>query len=312
MDSNNNNKRNNRRSTYRSFFIKPYTSEKKERRKNHHNAIIEILKKWTDIKFELVKQKDSLYTTSIPLYVDIINRIESLDEYNEARSHLENKKYSKLLSHYNNIKKIQNNYNKKVSVFMQTTETRIKNEISNNQDLFFKDVNFLKTRFKDQHTIKEALEKGELTLQDIHVAQLGALDDSVGIYYDNFFEHLFKQAINPKENILKIDGDISERGWNFQILFRSDSREKIIAKGIPTSFQRVKNLKNYMENQLEKILRQFQNFNTEINKMKIEFEEFHRGILDIIHDYDSLGLRGNCRVEHELDLLKRVINKIKM
>ena len=128
FDSNNNNKRNNRWSTYRSFFIKPYTSEKKERRKNHHNAIIEILKKWTDIKLELVEQKDSLYITSIPLYVDVINRIESLDEYNEARSHLENKKYSRLLSHYNNIKKLQNNYNKKVSEFMQTTETRIKNE----------------------------------------------------------------------------------------------------------------------------------------------------------------------------------------
>jgi hypothetical protein len=60
---------------------------------------------------------------------------------------------------------------------MEITETRLKNEISNNQDLFFKDVNFVKTRFKDQYTLKAALDKGELTPMDIQAAKLGALDD---------------------------------------------------------------------------------------------------------------------------------------
>ena len=67
-----------------------------------------------------------------------------------------------------------------------------------------------------------------------------------------------------------------------------------------------------MKNQPEEILQQFRNFNLEINRMKTEFEEFHKGILDIIHDYDSLGLKGNCRVENELDLLKRLVTKIKL
>jgi hypothetical protein len=66
-----------------------------------------------------------------------------------------------------------------------------------------------------------------------------------------------------------------------------------------------------MDNQSEELLEQFRNFNLEINKMKTEFEEFHKGLLIIIHDYDSLGLKGNCRVENELDVSKRLITKIK-
>lgn len=296
--------------SHRQFFIRPYFNNKKEKRKIHHDSIIEILKNWSEIKFELVNQKDSLYTTSIPLYIDVIDRIDSLDEYKEVYSHLKHKKYSKILRSYDIVKKLQNEHNEKVSEFMNEREDEIKNEIAMNKNIFLKDVNFLKNRLKDINAVKDAVENGELTEQDIQAVKWGALDDSVGVYYDNFFNHLFKQANNAQKNIeLKTDY-FMKNGWAYPILFSANSREKIIAKGVAGS-KSIQNLKKYMENQLDDIINKLKEFNLEVQKIETKFKDFHKEIIQIIHDYESLGLKGDCRIEIQSSLFKRFINRIK-
>jgi hypothetical protein len=215
------------------FFISPHNQRKADL-KNHHNFLIEnIFKKWAEIDISLSNEKNSLHTTVIPLYLDVTDKIDSIDDYKEGLAHLRDKRYSESLSIYHKMKELEKNHNQKVSDYMSKTESMMKDRIWNDPEIHLKDVNFLKRIYTDVNFLKESIEKGEFARMDYEATKMGALNDTIGVYYDNLFEHLLKQSMNYEQDILLVETTQQEGNpWFFPTLFRSDSREKIIAKGV--------------------------------------------------------------------------------
>jgi hypothetical protein len=292
------------------FFIKPYIQDRRERLEKHHNSIVKIFQSWREIKFVTLAEKQSLYTTVIPFYVDIDEKLQEFDEYGEAITHLSDKYLDIFGAYQETVKKIIS-HNKGVSEYMETIEERLKSDIWTNPDIHLVDVNYLRSLFKDRHSIEEALESGKLGWKDIEIAKYGALNPDSGVYFDNLFDHLQKQGENYEKEILRVEFISGKSAWIFPALFRSDSREKVIAQGLPGS-KSIAKLKEFIETDCQDFPNQLKKFNAELREIETKFNIFRTGISQIIHDYEVLGLKGNCRVEKELSFRTKLVNYFKL
>jgi hypothetical protein len=76
----------------RAFFMNPYLKERKERLQNHHADIVSVLQKWLNLTVSPTNQKEGFYTTSFPFYIEIVEKIKSIDKFGETLSHVKNTK----------------------------------------------------------------------------------------------------------------------------------------------------------------------------------------------------------------------------
>jgi hypothetical protein len=73
----------------------------------------------------------------------------------------------------------------------------------------------------------------------------------------------------------------------------------------------VAHLKQFLEKDCEDIVSQLKMFNTEINDIEAKLSLFRKAVLQIIHDFDVLGLKSKCRVDKELSILSKLDEYIK-
>jgi hypothetical protein len=296
----------------RQFFIKPYRERKADLKAHHDYLVTNILKKWIELQVTPSNEKSSKYTTVIPLYLGIVDKIDSIDEYKEGLMHLCDKRYSESLSIYNKMKELEQSHNDKVSDYMEKTESDIKDRLWNNNDIHLKDVNFLKRVYTDPDFLKQSIEKGEFGKMDYEATKMGALNDTIGVYYDNLFNHILQQSTDYKNDILQVE-TLGQKGsaWYFPTLFRSDSRDKFIARGVPGS-KSIVNLKNLIENEFKvEDLTSLREFQSNIEEMQKLFAKFSQNIKKITHDYHALRLRGKCRIENEISIFRALFRMIK-
>lgn len=291
------------------YIVRPYTTDRKERLDKHQKYVVDIFQNWAKIRIELKKKENHFYSTCIPLYVDIDQKFLELDEYNEARDHLRNG-YQKIFTLNEEIMQKTESHNKSVSEYMQQAEKELKARLYNDPNIHLADVEYLNSLFKDELSVDEALKTGKLGIQDIEVAQYSALNPTHGVYFDNLFEHLYLESKNRVKDILRVDYVTGGMGWIFPTLFRSDSKDKVIAKWLPAS-KSVAHLKQFLEKDCEDIVSQLKMFNTEINDIEAKLSLFRKAVLQIIHDFDVLGLKSKCRVDKELSILSKLDEYIK-
>lgn len=136
-------------------FVKPYIQDKKEKIKEHHNSIIEILQEWSKLNVNTTNKKDDFYETAIPFYLNVIEEMELLDEYQEVISHLNSRKYSNIFSLYEKMKELEKNHNEKVSESMKVLEGKIMDQIANDEEIKLPDNDFIKRIFHDKYFLIE-------------------------------------------------------------------------------------------------------------------------------------------------------------
>lgn len=96
------------------YVIKPRTEEKKAKLSKHYDKMIGILKDWYGIKFELKNKNNDFPKISIPLYIDVIDQIQELDNVQHIELHFKDKRYHTINALYQKLKLAQNDHNEQV------------------------------------------------------------------------------------------------------------------------------------------------------------------------------------------------------
>ena len=96
------------------YVIKPHTEEKKAKLSKHYDKMIGILKDWYGIKFELKNKDNDFPKISIPLYIDVIDQIQELDNVQHIELHFKDKRYHTINALYQKLKLAQNDHNEQV------------------------------------------------------------------------------------------------------------------------------------------------------------------------------------------------------
>jgi hypothetical protein len=131
-------------------IIKPHTIDKKEKISKHHNNLINILKEWQKIEFVLSKSKQNCPTISIPLYIEVVDKLNSFDIVHYLKSHL-SQRYQRVNEYYDELYTLQNNYNIDVMNFIPSIEQNIIKILEDNGVEFIDGENkkmFLSTIFE--------------------------------------------------------------------------------------------------------------------------------------------------------------------
>jgi hypothetical protein len=283
------------------FFVKPYTSERKEKFKNHYISVNEVLERWSNVKPCLLDSKDSLYTTCIPLYLNVSDQLKLVDHYEEAIQHLKSsKRYENPYKAYTQINELEAKHNQDVSNFMNNTENRIKMLIDKDEEISLKENSIYRGKI---HELRESDFKLRVSL-----------DDRMGYYLSNIFDHFKKQAINRQNNILCIDDKFNEFGYNCPILHRSDSSpDEFIAMSNAVNKAGLRKLKILIESEgeAEETIHRLGEFEQNIHRMRELLNDFHSSIQEISHNILTLGLKGQCKIEHELSYHSMFISDVK-
>jgi hypothetical protein len=287
-----------KRRSIRPFFIKPSTSERKEKFKNHHMLVNEVLERWSNVKSCLLDTKGSLYATCIPLYLNVSDQLKLADQYGEVISHLKSsKEYENSYEAYTQMGELEARHNQDVSNFMNNEENRIKTLIDKDEEISLKENSFYREEI--------------LKLRESDFVHRLSIDHRMGYYLSNIFDHFKKQAINRQNNILRIEDKFNEFGYNCPVLFRSDSPDKLIAMSNAVNKAGLRKLKNLIEGECEETIYRLGEFEQNIDKMRELLNDFHSSIQEISHNIPTLGLKGQCKIEHELSFRSMFISGVK-
>jgi hypothetical protein len=135
------------RSSHRTrlFFINRHfanSQKKQEKLENHFKLLNEnVLKHWFDKSIKPCRQKNGFHESLIPLYISVIDDLKSPRHFGEMRSHLlhpDNKELNNILKDF---EKRESAHNKKVSEFMSTIEGKIRDSITNKDDMLSRSCN---------------------------------------------------------------------------------------------------------------------------------------------------------------------------
>lgn len=111
------------------------------------------------------------------------------------------------------------------------------------------------------------------------------------------------------ERDLLLKDEESSNGWIFHTLTSNNylKKEQIIAKSNPAAKRDLQTLKKMrITDEFLEISLRLKEFNNEVNEIKKQYYDLVFKINNIIHDFPSLGLKGQCIIEEQLSLKNRI------
>jgi len=305
---------NSRRALDKLFFI-DYLKERKKKYEDHRLLIIKVFKKWNDeVSSDPLSTMENSFPTFIPLYFNITNHIIELDSHGDALSHLNDSSYRNILVIYNTIKEREQAHNKRVSDYFRQTIPKIWSDIKTQSNIW------------EVSEVRELIRQGQVDENTKEGVKMGAVDENVGLYTSNLLEYLLKRSLEHMDQefeIVDYEGPVVEISegipgrWHFYLLksekylpdLKNDKGQittiRVIAKSVATSRKSIEILKAILlTEEFVQISKSLKEFDNEIKEIQGLYSEFICEINKIVYNYSSLGLKGKCSVEKELDLKK--------
>lgn len=239
----------------------------------------------------------------LALYTTFVIQMEKLDQFGYARAHLQDKKYSKTWSVFAKLIEIESRHNQEVSDYHEDLLPSLWKSIHEATHLM--DVSLLYKRLKYDENVEDIAKKS---------IAMGAFNQTVGLYTPYLFEYLLKRYIDPDNKglldmDLRIKDEVAPGGWVFHVLTsnRYLDEKKILAKSNPVAMNDLKKLKDILLNDdMIKITLDLQRFKKQTQEIEDLYKEFIFSIDNMVHNFQTLGLRGKCYVEDEFSFKNRI------
>jgi hypothetical protein len=255
------------------YVIKPHTEEKKAKLASHHEYIKTVLKKWLEIKMDLSKTKTGFTDISIPLYSNLIDETKRYDEFNEVSDHLRSNRYVSIAQKLQQLDVVENEYNHCIDRIVPKHEVEYLQLIKNVKDLIiFDEQKFLSAIFEYFRRL--------------------SVNEDVSLVEDTHQEH-------------KNDPFFYRR-----LRFSHDDENPIIDT-LNIKHQVVTDLKKTIDETASKIVPNLRDCNEKFKLIQSKYSELSDDLNQVIHDAESLGVYGNCRIEEKLKNRRKFIRMLK-
>lgn len=244
------------------FFIGPYVDKyeaRKERLRAHHKDIIKVFEKWLEVTVSPTNQKEGLYTTSFPMYLEVVKKIRADDKFCEGLSHLESKEYMNPWKLYKQMEGLEDSHNQKVSDFMETEE-KIRTSIANDNEILPEERKGFNLGVVYSINLSQAPEPTQDFYKFVQQTHFG---------YDlsSIFEHLVKKSMKSDDS--ELDVGTFETGLGY-LLPKLTSRytDKIIALSILSTRERIIKLKHFINSVPPDTINKLGEFNGNIENIR--------------------------------------------
>ncbi|MGD9533904.1 MAG: hypothetical protein AB7V56_09070 [Candidatus Nitrosocosmicus sp.] len=258
--------------------------------------VIKIFRKWdTDVIKKPLNDFTSYVPLFLPLYSNLKDQMMKIDQYEYAK-HLEDPFYSKINTIYNNLGIKEDLHNKAVSDYFHKFYEDIIDKIRS------------ETKLMNVYDVSKLIKFGEINEKDKEALEMGAISPSVGFYPPYLLEYLSNRM--GEKSLLEIDLKVKEEtnnGWVYGVLTSSRFLEesKIIAKS-PLGRRQVEDLRKILlTDDFIEITHILQNFRKEVQEIHDLYYDLIHETNRLVNNFGSLGLKGKCNVELELDFWKK-------